>query len=90
MRHCRIVVRGAVQGVGFRYFLYRLAPRLGIRGWVRNCDDGAVEIDAEGDAARVMAFIEAVKRGNGHADIRSVVVDERTRMANHTRFTIRG
>jgi len=42
------VVHGDVQGVGFRYFLMREARRLGLRGWVRNRDDGTVEFVAEG------------------------------------------
>ena len=41
-------VHGDVQGVGFRYFLMREAQRLGLRGWVRNRDDGTVEFVAEG------------------------------------------
>jgi acylphosphatase len=39
---------GEVQGVGFRFFLIRHAQTLGLRGWVRNRDDGAVELVAEG------------------------------------------
>src|SRR5258708_12173795 len=42
------VVHGGVQGVGFRYFLMAEARRLGLKGWVRNRDDGTVEFVAEG------------------------------------------
>jgi acylphosphatase len=42
------VVHGDVQGVGFRYFLYRKAAQLGLAGWVRNNGDGTVEFVAEG------------------------------------------
>jgi acylphosphatase len=42
------VITGEVQGVGFRFFLIRHAESLGLRGWVRNRDDGAVELVAEG------------------------------------------
>jgi acylphosphatase len=42
------VITGEVQGVGFRFFLIRHAQTLGLRGWVRNRDDGAVELVAEG------------------------------------------
>lgn len=42
------MIRGDVQGVGFRYFLLRKAGQLGLKGWVRNNDDGTVELVAEG------------------------------------------
>ena len=47
----RLVVTGRVQGVGFRWFIRNEATSLGLSGTVRNRDDGAVEIDAEGDRA---------------------------------------
>jgi hydrogenase maturation protein HypF len=56
----RIRVSGTVQGVGFRPFVHRLAARLGIRGWVRNTSR-MVEISAEGEAARLDAFIAALR-----------------------------
>ena len=46
----RFVVRGRVQGVGFRYFAADAARREGVSGAVRNLDDGTVEAVAEGDA----------------------------------------
>jgi hypothetical protein len=45
----RVRVQGRVQGVGFRYFALQHARRLGVRGYVRNCSDGSVEVLAEGD-----------------------------------------
>jgi acylphosphatase len=44
-----VVVRGRVQGVGFRWFVRERARRLGLAGWVRNRDDGSVEVHAEGE-----------------------------------------
>lgn len=52
----RIRVRGQVQGVGFRPFVYRLAQELNLSGWVRNDGEG-VDIEAEGAAQAVEAFI---------------------------------
>ncbi|MBF8268727.1 MAG: hypF2 [Gammaproteobacteria bacterium] len=40
MVRLRVSLRGAVQGVGFRPFLYRLAAELGLAGWVKNCSSG--------------------------------------------------
>ena len=49
MERLHAVVRGDVQGVGFRYFVQRKAQQLGLAGWVRNNDDGTVELVAEGE-----------------------------------------
>ncbi len=48
MERLHAIVRGDVQGVGFRYFVQRKAQQLGLAGWVRNNDDGTVEVVAEG------------------------------------------
>jgi len=56
----RLLVRGLVQGVGFRPFVYRLARRHGLAGWVRNAS-GEVEITVEGPPARLAAFREALE-----------------------------
>lgn len=49
----RIVVRGRVQGVGFRVAAYRKAIDLGLRGWVRNMPDGRVEMEVQGAPDRI-------------------------------------
>ncbi|MBA7622481.1 Carbamoyltransferase HypF [subsurface metagenome] len=56
-RLARISVRGVVQGVGFRPFIYRLAQDYDLKGWVRNTS-GNVEIEVEGDEATVNSFLE--------------------------------
>ena len=58
-----MVVRGRVQGVGYRTFVEHEALRRGIEGWVRNCRDGSVEAMFAGDADAVAAMIEACRRG---------------------------
>lgn len=59
-RAIRIRVRGQVQGVGFRPFVYRLALELGLSGWVLNDADG-VEIEAQGGAAALEALLSRLK-----------------------------
>ena len=58
-----IFYSGEVQGVGFRYFVQRQALRMSLDGWVRNTADGAVELEAQGDARTIAAFIAALKQG---------------------------
>ncbi len=61
IRH--IVVRGRVQGVGYRAFVEDEAHQRGLQGWVRNRRDGSVEAVFAGPAAEVEAAIEACRRG---------------------------
>ena len=57
----RIHVTGVVQGVGFRPFVYALAQRLALTGWVRNTA-GGVEIELDGPTSALLAFVEGLSR----------------------------
>jgi len=73
-----VEVIGRVQGVGFREFTRTIAQRLGLAGWVRNRDDGCVELAASGNASQVEALLAAVRRGpsGGRVDeVRALPVD---------------
>jgi hydrogenase maturation protein HypF len=70
-------VRGVVQGVGFRPFVYREATKLGLRGWVRNDSDGVL-IRAAGPAHSVNALMMALKTG---VPLASRVVDVEAQIA---------
>jgi acylphosphatase len=59
----RVIVRGVVQGVGFRDFVARNAQKHGAEGWVRNRRDGSVEAVFAGSQAVVQAILEACRRG---------------------------
>jgi acylphosphatase len=74
---CRLyVVKGRVQGVGFRWFVVRSAEHLGLAGWVRNRDDGAVEVAARG-APDMLARLEAdLRRGPTAARVTVVTTDD--------------
>jgi acylphosphatase len=61
IRH--VVIRGRVQGVGYRAFAEYTALDRGLRGWVRNRRDGAVEAMFVGSAAAVSAMVEACRMG---------------------------
>jgi acylphosphatase len=72
----RVVVRGNVQGVGFRYYANAEAARLGVAGFVRNLDDGSVEVEAEGERDAVASFVEWARSGPPSASVDSAVVSE--------------
>lgn len=59
----RLVVRGRVQGVGFRWFVHREARQRGVGGGVRNLRDGRVEVVAEGEEDILRELVERVQEG---------------------------
>jgi len=85
----RALVRGRVQGVGFREATVRRAHALGVLGWVRNRDDGAVELHAEGPAAAVEALTAFLREGPRGAEVSDVAV-EHVRVEGHEQFAVRG
>jgi acylphosphatase len=74
MERLHAVVRGSVQGVGFRYFIQRKARQLGLRGWVRNNDDGTVELLAEGSRSDLEQLMMAAEEGPRMARVHRVEV----------------
>jgi acylphosphatase len=57
------LIQGRVQGVGFRWFVQREASEIGLHGWVRNTEDGDVEVVAAGDAEDLAELRASLKRG---------------------------
>ena len=72
----RIVVEGAVQGVGYREFTRRAALRLNVSGWVRNRSDGAVEALVRGSPSAVEALIAEMRKGPRLAVVDSLSIIE--------------
>lgn len=66
----RIRVEGRVQGVGFRYFVFKHARRSGLKGWVKNLDDGSVEAYFEGDTQAIEGVIELCKKGPAGSSVK--------------------
>jgi acylphosphatase len=67
-----VLVRGRVQGVGFRWFVAQRAKALGVAGWVRNTDDGCVEVAARGPEAAVEELRRRVAEGPSTARVEQV------------------
>jgi acylphosphatase len=70
------LVKGRVQGVGFRWFVQREAAEIGLRGWVRNTEDGHVEIVAAGSAEDLSELKTALHKGSRGSRVDAVVEDE--------------
>jgi acylphosphatase len=75
LERLRGVIRGEVQGVGFRFFLIHRAEALGLKGWVTNRDDGAVEFVAEGSRRDLEGLERAAREGPRMARVASVEVN---------------
>jgi acylphosphatase len=68
----RFIVRGRVQGVGFRYFAIRAAKECGVVGTVRNMGDGSVEAIAEGSTDAIAEFRRELERGPSYSHVAAV------------------
>jgi DNA ligase D-like protein (predicted 3'-phosphoesterase) len=85
----RAVVRGEVQGVGYRDATLRRAHRLGVMGWVRNGEDGSVLVHAEGPGQAVDDLMAFLREGPPGARVKEVVV-ESVKVEGHEQFALRG
>ena len=86
----RFVVRGRVQGVGFRFFVEREAHMLGIAGWVRNNFDGTVEVLAMGTREQLMGLRSRLREGPRAARVDAVDESEAKPIPGLTAFRIEG
>ena len=71
VRH--FLVKGRVQGVGFRWFVHREAAEIGLRGWVKNTEEGHVEVVVAGDAEQVAELTEALRKGSRGSRVDAIV-----------------
>ena len=85
----RAVVRGQVQGVGFRDATVAQARELDVLGWVRNGEEGDVQVHAEGPRAAVDALVAFMREGPPGARVTDVGV-EQVKLEGHEQFAVRG
>ena len=67
------LVKGRVQGVGFRWFVHREAAEIGLRGWVRNTPDGDVEVLAAGEPEQLEDLMKALAEGSRGSRVDEVI-----------------
>ncbi len=68
----KFIISGEVQGVGFRFFAQRSSARHQVRGYVKNLEDGRVEVHAEGPAADVESFRRDLAAGPRYSRVKGV------------------
>jgi acylphosphatase len=69
VKRLHAIVRGRVQGVGYRASAAAQARHFAVAGWVRNQPDGSVEVMAEGEEPAVLGFLDYLRRGPGGARV---------------------
>ena len=83
------IVRGQVQGVGFRWFAQHAAARLSLDGWVANRSDGSVEVVAEGQETELGQLLLELWEGPSGSSVRDVEVRYEPARGDLAGFTIR-
>jgi len=84
-----IIVKGLVQGVGYRYFASSRASRIGVKGFARNLANGDVEIVASAGRSLIEEFIKELKIGPRAAQVNDLVIDWRPPNDRYNTFEIR-
>ncbi len=87
-KRMQAIFTGTVQGVGFRFTAERLARRFKVTGFVRNLDDGSVEVVAEGAEAELVAFLTALRESGMKGYIRDVEAHWSKTDGSFSRFSI--
>ena len=85
----RATVHGMVQGVGFRFFVERIADQIGVTGYVRNVSDGTVEVIASGSDEQLKELIDRIREGPSVARVTSVDLRWLDGPIEHKSFSIR-
>lgn len=88
MQRVYVVVQGQVQGVGFRYFVQRLAVQYHLTGWVRNMTNGMVEMELQGEEEAINQALRMIRAGDRFIkvyDLRSKIIKNK---ANESKFSV--
>jgi len=89
-RATRYIIRGRVQGVGYRYFAQGVAERLGVRGFVRNLPSGDVEVFAEADGGTLELFKQELEQGPRMSRVTEIIESDVESSGLYSSFQIRG
>ncbi len=85
----KVIVKGIVQGVNFRYYTQRQAMRIGITGWVRNLPDGSVAGVFEGEEQDVEAMVQWCRQGPPSAEVAELIAQPEEYRGEFSSFSIK-
>ncbi|WP_050613990.1 acylphosphatase [Bacillus testis] len=88
MRTVAMTIQGHVQGVGFRFFTQTTAVAYDIKGWVRNLNNGDVELEAEGPDRQMETFIRKISEGPRFSKVEHVSLADLPEPKGYTEFKI--
>jgi len=75
MKRIHVIVSGKVQGLGYRAWVVRIGNLEGLTGWVKNLDDGSVEIVSEGEKNDLQVFTDRLWDGPGGSKVEDVNIE---------------
>lgn len=84
-----VTVKGYVQGVGFRYFCYKLAKSMDVNGYVRNLYNGDVELDIEGIEGILNDYVKKLRIGPQNSVVKSVEIHRLEKSIDYKEFSIK-
>ena len=88
MKRYRVYINGRVQQVGFRWYARRTAEETGIYGWVKNLDNGMVEITAEGKESDLETFLHKLQNGHLGKNISEINKSDQSYTGEFSSFSI--
>ncbi|ARP41456.1 acylphosphatase [Geobacillus thermodenitrificans] len=88
MKRVHVIVEGRVQGVGFRYFVQHEALKRQLTGWVKNNDDGTVEMEVQGHESAVQLFLDTIEAGTMFAKVSRMHIEQRDVRPDEKQFRI--
>ncbi|MFC0297668.1 acylphosphatase [Geobacillus jurassicus] len=88
MKRVHVIVEGRVQGVGFRYFVQHEALKRRLTGWVKNNDDGTVEMEVQGNESALQLFLDTIEAGTMFAKVARMHIEPRNVRPDEKQFRI--
>jgi acylphosphatase len=85
----KVIVKGIVQGVNFRYYAQRQAAKFNITGWVKNLPDGSVAAVFEGDEQDVEAMVQWCRRGPPSAQVTELIAQPEEYRGEFSSFSVK-
>lgn len=89
MKRYQLIVKGKVQGVGFRAFTQQKAAQYELSGYVMNHMDGSVEIEAQGEESTLKRFISKIQEGSPYSSVEEINTQTKEVQDNELSFSIR-